>query len=151
MTLQIIVANILESMKFSIKVQYGLQALLELALNFGGGNVLIKDIASSQKVPIRFLEQLLLLLKRGGLAESARGKSGGYVLAKHPSDITLLDVIEILDGPVELAGKKMKKSPVIFEVFEKLEEKTKKELTGITLEDMIFSKRQKDRAINYSI
>lgn len=138
-------------MKLSVRVQYGIQALLELALNFGGGNVLIKDIASSQKVPIRFLEQLLLPLKRGGLAASVRGKSGGYVLAKHPSDITLLDVIEILDGPVELAGKKMKKLPVLFEIFEKLEEKMKKELTDITLEDLVFSKRQKDRAINYSI
>ena len=96
-------------MKFSIKVQYGLQAMLVLSLNYGGGQVRIKSIASEQKIPIRFLEQLLLVLKRAGLVNSLRGKHGGYLLGRKPSEISLLDVIEALEGPLELTSKKMKK------------------------------------------
>ncbi|MFH1347500.1 MAG: Rrf2 family transcriptional regulator [Candidatus Margulisiibacteriota bacterium] len=81
-------------MKFSIRVQYGLQAMLELALKYGGGPIQIADIAKNQKIPIRYLEQLLLVLKRRGVVASTRGKHGGYSLAKHPSDIAVLEIIE---------------------------------------------------------
>lgn len=138
-------------MKFSIKVQYGLQALLDLALKYGGGPVQIKDIAKNQKVPIRFLEQLLLLLKRGGFVVSTRGKEGGYNLAKHPSDIPLLDLIERLDGPIELTSKKLKKVSVIYDIFFNLEESLKADLAKLTLEDLVYKKRQKERAFMYNI
>jgi len=125
--------------------------MLELALNYGGGPVQIANIAGSQKVPIRFLEQLLLVLKRNGLVTSNRGRQGGYSLAKSPGSISLLDAVESLEGPIELAGRKMKKLPVLFEAFEKIEEGLKKGLAGKTLDDLVFSKRQKDRAYTYSI
>ena len=85
--------------------------MLELALKYGGGPCQIKEIARNQKVPIRYLEQLLLLLKRRGLVSSTRGKQGGYNLVKHPSDVTVLEMVAALDGPIELTSKKMKKSP----------------------------------------
>lgn len=128
-----------------------MQALLELALNFGSGPVQIADIASAQKIPIRFLEQLMLLLKRRGLAASTRGVHGGYSLAKRPSEVTLLEVIEVFEGPFELTSKKMKKTPVLYEAFEQIQEKTRKDLTEITLEDLTLKKRQKDRAYTYNI
>ena len=128
-----------------------MQAMLELALNFGGGPVQIRDIANSQRIPIRFLEQLLLVLKRSGVVTSTRGKSGGYILAKHPSEITVLDLIEVLEGPIELANKKIKKMPVLYDIFERIQNNLKKDLKETTLEDLVFKKRQKDRAYIYNI
>jgi Rrf2 family protein len=138
-------------MKFSIRVQYGLQALLELALKYGSGPIQIGDIAKNQKVPIRYLEQLLLILKRRGFVVSTRGKHGGYTLAKHASDISVLEIIETLDGPIELTTKKMKRSSVLFEAFAKIQEKIRKDLVKTSLEDLVFKKRQKERAYVYNI
>jgi len=138
-------------MKFSIKVQYGLQAMLELALNYGGGPVQIKTIAREQKIPIRFLEQLMLVLKKGGLLQSTRGVNGGYALAKRPSEVTVLRVSEVLDGPLELVNKKMKKLPVLAEAFEKIQSNIRHDLISLTLEDLVMKERQKERAYLYNI
>lgn len=138
-------------MRFSIKVEYCLQAMLDLALKYGSGQTKIADIAKSQKIPVRFLEQLLLALKKRGVAASTRGKEGGYSLAKHPSEISVLEVVEILEGPIELAGKRMKKTPVLFEAFQELQEKIRGELRKLTLEDLVFKKRQKERSYTYNI
>lgn len=124
---------------------------MELALKYGSGSVQIKDIAKNQKVPIRYLEQLLLTLKRRCLVASVRGKHGGYTIAKHPSDISLLDIIETFEGPVEFANKKMKKMPVLFEIFEKVQGSLNKDLASITLEDLVLRQRQKERAYIYNI
>jgi Rrf2 family protein len=125
--------------------------MLELALKFSGGPAQISDIAKSQKIPIRFLEQILLLLKRRGLVSSVRGKEGGYSLVRHPSEVSVLEIIEALEGQVELTSRKMKKAAVVFEVFSKIEEDIRKELLDTTLEDLIFRKRQKERAYIYNI
>lgn len=138
-------------MKFSIKVQYGLQAMLELALNHGGGPVQIKAIARDQKVPIRFLEQLLLVLKKAGLIASLRGKNGGYSLAKRPSELSVLSVIEAFEGPLELVGRKMMKLPVLAEAFEKIQASFRQDLLSLTLEDLVMRERQKERAYLYNI
>jgi Rrf2 family cysteine metabolism transcriptional repressor len=138
-------------MKFSIKVQYGLQAMLELALNYGGGPVQIKTIARNQKIPIRFLEQLMLILKKGGFLQSTRGACGGYVLAKKPSEINILKVSEALEGPLELVGRKMKKFPVLAEAFEKIQANIRHDLSSLTLEELVMKERQKERAYLYNI
>jgi len=127
------------------------QAMLELALKYGSGPVQIADIAKSQKIPVRYLEQLLLILKRRGLIASTRGKEGGYSLAKHPSDVAVLAIIEAFEGQIELAGKKMKKIPVLFDAFSKIQGNLEKELAKLTLEDLALKKRQKDRAYIYNI
>ena len=138
-------------MNFSIKVQYGIQAALELARKYNAGPVQIGDIAKSQKIPVRYLEQLLLILKRRHLLASVRGKEGGYSLAEHPSDISVLEVIEALDGPIDLVGKRAKKVPVIFELFENLQGKVKDHLKEISLEDLIFKLGRKERVYIYNI
>jgi len=138
-------------MKFSIKIQYGLQALLELALGYGNAPRQTKEIAKTQKIPLRFLEQLMLLLKRGELVTSLRGLHGGFTLASHPSEITLLQIVEVLDGPIELANKKLKKIPVLFDTFTNVQESIRQHLVSVTLEDLAMRKRQKDRAYIYNI
>ncbi|MFH1683650.1 MAG: Rrf2 family transcriptional regulator, partial [Candidatus Margulisiibacteriota bacterium] len=125
-------------MHFSAKVQYGLQAILELARRANSGPMKSTEISVDQKIPARYLEQLLLFLKRKGLVKSSRGREGGYAIARHPSDISLLEVIEALDGPIDLVGKKLKRSAQLLEVFSGLQGALKKHLAEITLEDIIL-------------
>ncbi|SLM50036.1 putative HTH-type transcriptional regulator, rrf2 family [Nitrospira japonica] len=91
-------------MKLSKKSEYGLRALLELTLANGSKTLQRHEIADRQGIPVEFLEQILLALKRAGLLSSRRGVRGGYVLIKPPSQITLGQVIRILDGPLAPIG-----------------------------------------------
>jgi Rrf2 family transcriptional regulator, cysteine metabolism repressor len=91
-------------MKLSKKSEYGLRALLELTLAHGSATLQRHDIAARQHIPIEFLEQILLALKRAGLLSSRRGARGGYILIKQPKEISLGQVIRILDGPLAPIG-----------------------------------------------
>ena len=86
-------------MELSCKSEYALLALLELATHYQSGEPLqIRQIAAQQNIPDRYLEQLLASLRRCGLVRSQRGAKGGYVLARDPWKITLLDVMCCLEG-----------------------------------------------------
>jgi Rrf2 family protein len=91
-------------MKLSKKSEYGLRALLELTLVHGKTTLQRHQIATRQHIPVEFLEQILLTLKRAGLLSSRRGMKGGYTLIKPPEEITLGQVIRILDGPLAPIG-----------------------------------------------
>lgn len=138
-------------MHFSIKIQYGIQAVLELARKYNAGPVQIGDIARAQKIPVRYLEQLLLILKKRHLLASVRGKEGGYSLAGHPADISLLEIIEALDGPIDLASKRLKKIPVLFDLFEGLQSTVREYLGRTTLEDLVLKVGRKESAYIYNI
>jgi Rrf2 family protein len=84
----------------SQKAKYALRALLALAKEDQGSSLLISEIAESQSIPKKFLEQILLDLKHHGIVMSRRGKSGGYLLLKQPADITFGEVLRIIDGPI---------------------------------------------------
>jgi len=97
-------------MKISYKSDYALKTLLELAINYNKGVTSIHDLAKKGDIPDKFLEQVLLTLKKGGFVDSKRGVSGGYLLAKPPEEITLGEVIRFIEGPVEpvaCVGKKL--------------------------------------------
>lgn len=86
-------------MDLSCKTEYGLLALLELADSYALSEPLqIRQIAAAQKIPDRYLEQLLATLRRYGIIRSQRGAKGGYVLAREPRKITLAEVVECLEG-----------------------------------------------------
>ena len=85
-------------MKLSTKGRYATRAMLDLALHFGEGPVFVKDIAKRQEVSDRYLEQILIPLKAGGLVRVVRGARGGFALAKPPSDIKLIEIIRISEG-----------------------------------------------------
>lgn len=87
-------------MKFSVKTEYGLRAMIYLALRNGDGLIGAKEIAARQDIPERFLEQQISALKKAGLVISQRGSSGGCSLARRSGEITVLEVIEALDGLV---------------------------------------------------
>jgi len=89
-------------MKITYKGDYALKAVLDLALNYGQDKlVTIHDMARRADIPIKFLEQVLLDLKRGGFVESRRGKIGGYYLAKPPASIKVGEIIRYIDGAIE--------------------------------------------------
>ena len=87
-------------MRFSKKSEYGLRALIELTQEYGQGVVQRKGLADRQKIPLGFLETILLALKNAGLVGSRRGVGGGVFLIKSPKEITLGQIIRILDGPL---------------------------------------------------
>ena len=84
----------------SRKSKYGLKALLALAQETGRGPVLISELADRDAIPQKFLEAILLELKRHGVVESRKGKGGGYFLRRKPGEITFGQVIRVLDGPL---------------------------------------------------
>ena len=91
-------------MKITYRGDYALKALLQLALSYEGpdeGVMSITEIAKLGDMPTKFLEQILLALRRGGFVKSRRGVKGGFLLAKHPKDITIGDVIRFVEGPIE--------------------------------------------------
>lgn len=85
-------------MKLSTRTRYGLRAALELALQHDKEPLQIKTIARRQDISIKYLEQIIAILKTSGLVESIRGPHGGYLLAKTPEEITLYDLFRALEG-----------------------------------------------------
>lgn len=87
-------------MRFSKKSEYALRAMIELTQEFGHGLVQRKSLAERQNIPLGFLEMILLSLKNAGLIGSRRGAHGGVFLIKSPREITLGQIIRLLDGPL---------------------------------------------------
>lgn len=87
-------------MKLSTKGDYATRAVLYLSQRYGQGVVQIHEIARQQKIPIKYLEQILLTLKNAGILRSKRGIKGGYYLARPPEEITLGEVVRAVDGPL---------------------------------------------------
>ncbi|PSF35272.1 transcriptional regulator [Aphanothece hegewaldii CCALA 016] len=81
------------------KVEYAILALLEMACPVNLEKpITVNEIIAKQPIPERYLEQILASLRRGGLLKSQRGSKGGYILARHPSQITLLEIVSIIEG-----------------------------------------------------
>lgn len=88
-------------MKLSKKAEYAMRALLGMARDTETSTFAIQDIATRERIPLKFLEQILLALKNGGLLRSKRGVGGGYQFQKAPARITLGEVVTLIDGPFE--------------------------------------------------
>src|ERR1041385_119742 len=84
------------------KSKYGIKAMLLLAEEADRGPMLISELAERQRLPKKFLEAILLELKRAGLLHSKKGKGGGYALGRNPTEITVGQVIRVLEGPLAL-------------------------------------------------
>lgn len=82
----------------STKGTYGLAAMYQLARHHGRGHLHIREIAELAKIPQNYLEQILAILRKEGLIQSIRGAGGGYLLARHPSDITVFSILSVLEG-----------------------------------------------------
>lgn len=91
-------------MELTKRGEYGLLALYDLAKHYGEGPIPSRELAERNGIPPRFLEQILLALTRGYIVRSRRGRGGGYVLARPPEDISLAEVVRLLDGPLAPIG-----------------------------------------------
>ncbi|WMJ82143.1 Rrf2 family transcriptional regulator [Clostridium sp. MB40-C1] len=90
-------------MKLSTRGRYGVRAMVDLAIHYGEMPVSIKSIAERQGISESYLEQLFSPLRKAKLIKSIRGAQGGYVLNREPKDITAADVMEVLEGPIEIS------------------------------------------------
>ena len=88
-------------MRMSSKGRYSTRAMMELALHFGQGLVQVKDISARQQISERYLEQLLVRLRRAGLVKGVRGARGGFTLTKPPTEIRLSEIIKAAEGSVQ--------------------------------------------------
>ncbi|MDP2643521.1 MAG: Rrf2 family transcriptional regulator [Desulfobacterales bacterium] len=88
-------------MKITYRGDYALKAVLDLALHYRGDPIPINEVAQRIDAPVKFLEQVLLDLKRGGFVESRRGVKGGYLLSRPSNEIMVGEVVNFIDGPIE--------------------------------------------------
>lgn len=87
-------------MKITKRGEYALRALLALALVYDQRTLSLRELSEKERLPVKFLEQIMMVLKRAGLVESVKGKHGGYSLSRPPAAITLGQVIRTADGPL---------------------------------------------------
>ena len=140
-------------MELSLKSEYAILAMLELANNFAIEQPLqIRHIANQQNIPDRYLEQLLATLKRQGLVKSQRGSKGGYILAREPRQISLLEIIHGIEGYDPIAENSSKSGiesaslSVIREAWETAQKAASNVLDGCTLKDLCDRQRQRQIA-----
>lgn len=89
-------------MKITYKGDYALKSILDLAYRYGDNKTVpLSDISKRQDVPEKYLEQIMLILKKAGIVGSKRGKGGGFFLNKDPKDLTLGEVVRVIEGPIE--------------------------------------------------
>ena len=139
-------------MKISTRVRYGTRAMLDLALHSRNGPVLVKDIAARQQISARYLEQLLIALKVAGLVNSVRGTGGGFTLAKLPSQIRVIDIVQAMDGSIAPVG--CVDTPEIYprsaycatrDIWTKVRDAISGVLDSITLENLMDQQLEKER------
>ncbi|MBW1792014.1 MAG: Rrf2 family transcriptional regulator [Deltaproteobacteria bacterium] len=90
-------------MKLSTRSRYGTRMVLALAEHFQGGPVQIGEIAKQLDISVKYLEQLIIPLKKAGLIKSVRGPKGGHALTKSPDEITVGEIVKILEGGIDLS------------------------------------------------
>ena len=144
-------------MRLSTRTRYGMRALLELALGYGYGPLSLKTIAERQDISLKYLEQLVTVLKAAGLVNSIRGAKGGYVLARSPEQINLSDCVNCLEGGIAAVECVEDKSfckrtadCVMNQIWSSLTDAMENILKSMTLKDLV-EKSKKSTAINYHI
>jgi Rrf2 family protein len=146
-------------MKLSTRGRYGVRLMLDLALHDGQGPVLLKDIARRQGISEKYLWNLINPLKTVGLGHSIRGAHGGYKLAKKPSEISLKDIMQVLEGTLCLvdcvetpSACERSYSCITRDVWREASQNFMKTLESMTLEKMIAKHRSRAEATaEYSI
>ncbi len=148
-------------MRLSTKGRYGVRAMFELALHHQEGALSLKRIAQQQEISEKYLEHLFASLKKGGLINSTRGAHGGYRLSREPEEITVGDIIRILEGSISftdcvdenLEGETCKRidTCVVNKVWSRVRDKINEVVDDVTLADMCedYRKSQKEGYMYY--
>lgn len=127
-------------MKLTTKGQYAIQAMIEVALHCSKSKdpISLRTVARDHKIPLPFLEQIALQLKRAGLVRSVRGVRGGYVLSKDKKLISLADIMQAVEGPINIAPNTKNEFELTNELWQKLNRSIFTILKSITLEDLYY-------------
>ena len=137
-------------MKISKKAEYALRALVAMSRSTVGTVFSIQTLASEERIPLKFLEQILLVLRKGGILHSRRGAGGGYQLARAVARISVGDVLELIDGPLQLLPAGEAVSPGLVSAFRELNEDIQQKLSTLTLAD-ILQREQAKGAVSFEI
>ena len=136
--------------KLSTRTRYGVRLMLDLAQKHGSGPVLLKDIAKEEGLSEKYLSLIVIPLKASGLLKGLRGASGGYTLSREPSEITLKEIVESLEGKIFLVDcdpdpKSCTRSGVCAtrDVWQVIATKITGELESMTLADLVRTSREK--------
>lgn len=133
-------------MRLSTKSEYACLALVELSKNYGKKLIKIKDISQRNKIPRKYLEQILLRLKTAGYLRSLRGANGGYSLSRHSSRINVAEIVRLMDGPiapVESVSKyffrhtPIERSKKLTKLLQEIRDFTSRKLEKTTFADLI--------------
>ena len=146
-------------MRVTYKGDYAMKAMLDLVLHYGAESVSSHDIANRIDAPVKFLEQVLLELKKGGFIESRRGNIGGYMLSKAPDKITVGEVIRHIDGPVEPISCVKEEyfncadihKCVFKKMWKKVSQATSDIIDNVTFEDLVSQVNAGQQVLAYSI
>ena len=138
-------------MKLSTKGRYGVRLLIDIAQHYDEGPVDLGDIAKRQSISEKYLWSLIPPLKNAGIITSTRGSKGGYVLAKHPTDIKLNEIVALLEGPICLVDcindpSLCKRSAICStkDVWTLVSKNINDTLSGITIADMVKNQNEKE-------
>jgi len=144
-------------MKLSTRTRYGIRAILELAEGHGQRPLQLKIIAQHQDISVKYLEQIIAMLKSGGFVKSIRGAKGGYILAKAPNQIKLSDVFDCLEGPVSTVECVENQDfcaravdCIARQLWVQMNKAIRSVLQSITLQDLVDKVKDK-RALDYQI
>lgn len=148
-------------MKITYKGDYALKILLDLSLNYGKGFIQIKDISKRQDIPIKYLEQIILILKGAGYIGSKRGYEGGVCLAKPPEKIRVGEIVRLMEGsisPITCVSKTapskcnfLRRCPFV-EMWTEIYDFTNKIIDGTTFADISEKEKQMSlKSLDYSI
>ncbi|GKV67998.1 transcriptional regulator [Sporosarcina sp. NCCP-2716] len=136
-------------MKISTKGRYGLTIIVELGKRYGEGPVPLRKIAEEQTLSEAYLEQLIPLLRNGGLVKSIRGAYGGYKLSKEPCEMTAGDVIRLLEGPIQFVEGLDEEEVPQQSLWRNISEAVREVLDTTTIEDLILAERKEQRPDGY--
>jgi Rrf2 family transcriptional regulator, cysteine metabolism repressor len=137
-------------MKISSKGEYGIRALFDLAQHYEKGSRRSREISKAQGLQEPYLNQLLIKLRTAGLIDSLRGPQGGHVLARPPQQITLYEIIKELEGDISPVAHDVKPVPLselLDEVWQQIEDYTRRVLQETTLETLVERYTQRYEAI----
>ena len=141
-------------MRVSSRGDYGVRALFDLAHRFNQGPTQSRDIATRRNIPEAYLHQVLGALNRAGLVRSTRGPLGGHELTRPPHEITIWDILSVLEGAdrrPESAGPGEPEGDVVYDVWCDLHNRSVEFLRSITLATLIEREQARDPISNYSI
>jgi Rrf2 family protein len=128
-------------MKVSTRGRYGLRAMIDLAIHSKETHVSLASIAERQNVSLNYLEQAFSVLKKTGLVKSVKGAQGGYTLAYPPENITVYQILQVLEGDLSIIDRQVNNEGPIQhciqeQIWDKIDTKLKELLTSITLKDL---------------